>query len=335
MRAPFIVLCALAFCVGQAAAHSGNVSPGPLRPESLAGRPMKPNHPTGAGPHGFPECTLIGDNAWNFNSLDFVVDTEYEYLNQGEPSQGWMATYPMHCGYNPSGPNFFPVCPEHFNSGGPGDTGYANINSYYQGPYRSVGLYTKWNSWTQNYRSPNSATFSYHIRTDSAIPASRIGWLGPPVLKKYNEFFIGADAGGTHGERNCWNIAGIADEWGTQGEPLSGQCGASVAGGNDGLGETTGVGSIPQSEWKHFVFVWDSNFSQWQNGTIRIYVDGAEVYNSGPNIVGQWAYGTSEIGIGVPPSYYSNTRYHIDNLQMFDRAVTAAEAKRLNCDVPD
>jgi hypothetical protein len=335
MRAPFIVLCALAFCVGQAAAHSGNLSPGPLRPESIAGRPMKPNHPTGAGPHGFPECTLIGDNAWNFNSLDFVVDTEYEYLNQGEPSQGWMASYPFRCGYNPSGPLFFPVCPEHIASGGPGDTGYTNVDSYHLGSYYQVGLSSAPNTWTHNYRSPNSITVSFHIKSDNQGAAgNRIGWLYPTVLRKNGEFFFGADNSQLHGERVCFNIDDMADDYGptTQGT----NCGASAGVPNSGLGETSGVLSVSNDgTWAHFVFVFDSNFSQWHDGEYRVYADGDLVYSS-TGIEGQINTPTSnDLVIGIPASYFSATRFHMDNLQMFDRAVTPAEAKRLNCDVPD
>ena len=265
------------------------------------------------------DCTLIANDAWNFNTAVPVL-TGYKYENVGLEATAGGA---MNCGH--SG---WVGCPPFFEQtfGGPlNGSGYVNLNTTLS--WVQSGFATSDKSW-MDYSIANEVTVSFHIRATGTVANEYLGFLGPPVVEKVGEVFIGGDWSTGAGSNSflCMNLAGVVDPAAILASAVD--CGSSVLAANNHLAATTNTGNITgTSGWHHVVMVYTGfQYQVWLDGVL----EGQDLFLTGglPNTTGQW-----RIGVGL--NAFQISKFEIDNLQIFDRDVGSGEVLDLNCSVPD
>ena len=264
---------------------------------------------------GLPPCTLVGDDAWNFDDIVFTgTNPNFAYLNQGTNATPYGSSAVCDT-LKTAG---VPDCPEIETSLGINGTG--SVSWYHTG--FEIGLIIGDDS-RADFRVANKFSVTFHAQATSQ-PWNLPQWVYvyyANILNKsgvylYDEYKIGIAL-----ERDtiCMDVFGVTD---------TGTCG------NHG-GETTNDWAVA-NEWHHFAFIWEGDPTPPHSlsiGEYRVFQDGVEVGTQG-SIPGRIANSTGVARIGDTFDVFSQMFIRLDNMNIFyNKALTDAEVLETNCAV--
>jgi len=267
------------------------------------------------GALGTGACTLVGDDAWNFDDIQPTgTNPNFAFLNQGTNATPYGSSAVCDT-LKTAG---VPACPEIESSLGINGTG--SISWYAKG--FEIGLIISDDS-RADFTTSNKFSVTFHAQATSQF------WYNPywtfvqyaNILNKsgvylYDEYKIGT---ALEKDTICMDVFGVTD---------TGTCG------NHG-GETTNDWAVA-NEWHHFAFIWEGDPTPPHTlsiGEYRVFQDGVEVGTQG-SIPGQIPNSTGDTRIGDTLNAFSQMFVRLDNLNIFyNKALTDAEVLETNCAV--
>jgi len=207
---------------------------------------------------------------------------------------------------------FEPLCGDHLVAGGHGGTGGYSLTPGAPTLWRNRGLSFTDKAW-HDFTSAggnNAFTIAFHLQATNSLGA--LGYfLDSTILRKETEFFVGST---DLAFELCMDVGNAYPPTG---------CGLG-----SGTGPTTGTGPIADLLMHHFAAVYDT-------GTCSLFVDGLPV-GTPDTACGTIINSSNSFFIGYPSNALAEAAYVLDNLQIYDYALTQAQVDRIkNYNVPD